>query len=265
MSFSSFVETAFALSFQYSPIIFTGGIAASSPLGGAIPIVAITEAVNYPLGLLSGATSFDPDSFFASFAPLPGGTLIECEVGRYPFANQAVAGNAVIQQPTNLSMLMTCPTRNNYAAALGTMVALRAVVRQHAALGGTYTVVTPKSFETNMILLRIVDVSSGESKQAQNAYQWDFYRPLLTLEAAQSAQNSLMSKLSGGTQINGDPSYSGAAAPSGVPSSLAGTSIPASGPASGTVIAPAGSPLAQQLDSTPGAFSAGGYDFGPVM
>ena len=36
-------------------------------------------------------------------------------------------------------------------------------------------------------------------------------------------------------------------------------------PSGTTIIAPAGSPLAQQLDSNPGAFTSGGYSFGPAF
>jgi hypothetical protein len=236
-------EAQFELSYQRSPIILCGGIAQNVP-GGVLPIIAITEADNFPQGLLGGGISLDFTNYFASFAPLPGGTLIENDVGRYPMANQAVAGNAIIAQPTNLSMLMTCPTRNSYATSLAIMIALRSALKQHSMLGGTYTVVTPKSFETNMLLLRVVDVSSAESKQAQNAYQWDFFRPLLTLQEAQAAQNSLMSKLSSGTQITGNPSYSGSAASVGQPSSLAGTSIPSAAGTAGASTAPLPTPSA---------------------
>lgn len=236
---SSVGSAVYQLSFELSPIIFCGGIAANIP-GGVLPIVAITEAVNFPLGLLSGSTSLNLDNFFAHFLPLPGSTLAENQIGAYPFANQGVAGNAIIAQPLTVSMLMICPTQNNYLAALGTMMALKAAMAQHDALGGTYTVITPKAFYQNCIRVRMVDASTAESKQPQNTYQIDFLQPLLTLQAAQAAQNSLMSKLTGGTQILGAPSFSGIASAIGLPSSLAGTSLPAGLGSIAPTIAPAG-------------------------
>jgi hypothetical protein len=176
-------SVAFTLAFQLSPIILCNGIATSIP-GGVLPIIAITEAVNFPLGLLSGSVSADLDSYFAYFQPLPGSTLGDNQIGSYPFANQAVAGNAIIQQPLTVSMLMVCPTQSNYLASLGIMMALQATLQQHDQTGGTYTVITPKMFYPNMIRTRMVDVSTASSKQAQNTYQIDFVQPLLTLEAA---------------------------------------------------------------------------------
>jgi hypothetical protein len=185
--------TLFQLTFEISPIVLTNGIAQNLP-GQALPIVAITEAVNFPLGLLSGSASLASlDSFFAHFIPLPGSTLGDNQLGNYPFANQSVAGNAIIAQPLVISMLMICPTQNNYLASLGTMMALQSALAQHDAAGGTYTIVTPKYFYTNCIRTRMVDVSTASSHQAQNTYQLDFVQPLLTLEAAQAAQSSLIS------------------------------------------------------------------------
>lgn len=213
--------TAFRLSFEISPIILTGGIAQNIP-GGMLPIVAITETLNFTAGLLSGGNDLDLDSFFAHFYPLPGSTLGDQKAGEYPFANQAVAANAVITNPLIVSLRMICPAKEDsgYALKLATMTALQATIAQHNASGGTYTVATPSFFYTNCIFLRLTDTSAAESKQKQNAYQWDFRRPLLTLQDAQSAQNNLMSQLTGGQQINGQPSYSGLAPTVGNPASL---------------------------------------------
>lgn len=230
-----------ALSYQLSPIVFCGGIAASLP-GGVLPIISITEASNFPAGVTGPGGQLDPSQYFATFAPLPGGTLGANAVGQYPFANQAVAGNAVIRQPLSVSMLMTCPAQIGFADAQARMTALVSAFNQHDALGGTYVVVTPKYYYTNMLRLRMVDVASAESHQAQNAYQLDFWQPLLTLEQAQAAQNSLMSKLSSGAPIQGQPAYSGSPANTGQPSSLAGTSIPAGAGTAGTATAPLPTP-----------------------
>lgn len=215
---------AFKLAFQLSPIMFVNGIATNIP-GGMLPIIAITEAANFVSGLLSGAANIELDDFFAHFSPMPGSSLARFEIGTYPMANQAVAGNAIISQPLNLSMLMICPARDTlgYPLKLVTMMALQQAVQQHAALGGTYTIVTPSFFYTNGILTDLRDVSDGRSSQPQNAYQWDFVFPLLTVQQAQAAQNSLMSKLTSGSQTDG--SWSSAATSVGSTSSMATPSV----------------------------------------
>jgi hypothetical protein len=228
------------LSYELSPIIFCGGIAAGI-VNGKLPIISITESDNFPSGITGSSGPLNPSDYFAHFLPLPGGTLLDNQLGNYPFANQAVAGNAIIAQPLVVSMLMICPARAGYADAQGRMTALQSAFAQHGALGGTYSVVTPKFIYTNLILLRVPDVSTAESKQAQNSYQLDFIQPLLTLEQAQAAQSSLMSKLSSGAPIQGQPSYSGAATNVGQPSSL-GNSIPAGAGTQGNSIAPLPTP-----------------------
>src|ERR1700680_1822169 len=89
---------AFKLTYELSPIILTGGIANFMP-GGMLPIIALTEPLNFIGGILSGGGDLDLDDFFAHFVPLPGSGLVSQEFGEYPFANQAVAANAVIRKP----------------------------------------------------------------------------------------------------------------------------------------------------------------------
>ena len=218
----------FELSYQLSPIILCNGIAGNLA-GSKLPIISITEAQSYPDGVLVGGGPTDVNGYFAYYQPLPGSTLGENEIGTYPFANQAVAANALIAQPLTISMLMICPSRGNggFDYSLTIMTSLQQSLAQHDALGGTYTIITPKFFYTNCVRMRMVDVSSAITKQAQNTYQIDFKQPLLTLEAAQNAQNSLMSKLTSGAPITGQPTYSGSAASVGQPGSLAGTTLPA--------------------------------------
>lgn len=233
---------AYKFSFQLSPIILTGGLASGIP-GGMLPIIAITEALNFTVGLLSGGSDIGLDEFFANFHPLAGATLISNEIGRYPFANQAVAANALIAQPKNVSMLMICPARGKlgYGAKLATLLALQAALDQHNKSGGTYIVATPSYFYTNCILLRMVDASVGSTKQVQNAWRFDFERPLLTLEEAQQAQSSLMSKITNGTPIDGAPSTTGLTSTVGNASSAVAPTVipPASGAAgAGTVPGP---------------------------
>ncbi len=233
---------AYKLSFQLSPVILTGGIAGAIP-GGMLPIIALTQAVNFVDGLLSGGDDLDDlDNFFANFHPLPGSTIIDQQIGEYPFANQAVAANAVIAQPYVISLRMICPAsgEGGYAFKLATMLALQATLKQHNSLGGTYTIMTPSYFFTNCVMLRITDTSAAESKQAQNTWQLDFKKPLLTLEDAQQAQNNLMSQISSGTAIDGAPAWSGIAPTTGNPASLAAPSLipSASNPAgAGTALA----------------------------
>lgn len=241
------------LSFQVSPIILTYGIAASTP-GGMVPIISLTESNNFDFGLLSsGGSDLELDDFFAQYEPLPGSNLEAWAVGEYPFANQSVAANAMIAQPLRISLKMICPVRNSggYAAKLATISSLKSSLDSHIGSGGTFTVATPSYIYTNCLLLGLNDVSDGTSQQAQTAYQWDFYKPLLTLEEAAQAQNSLMSKISSGTALpansDGSVSWSGLAPTVGVPPSLAGPSlVPAASGAAGagvssTITSPTGS------------------------
>ena len=199
-------RTLFRLGFEISPIIFTGGIASLIP-GGLLPVVAITQALSFAEGLLSGDTSgLDSlDDFFAHYKPLPGSTLIENEIGHYPFASQQMAANAIVTQPLTISMLMMCPARSSggMLTKLATLTALQAAYAQHNTQGGTYTIATPAMIYTNCVMTRMFDVTGGETKQVQSAYQLDFEQPLITLAEATAAQNSVMSKLSGGLPTTG--------------------------------------------------------------
>lgn len=217
---------AFKLSFELSPIILTGGVAALIP-GGMLPIIAITEALNFADGLLSGGEDLGLDDFFASFIPLPGSTLIDQRIGEYPFANQAVAANAVIAQPLTISYRMICPAKDEfgYATKLATIAALATTLKQHNASGGTYTCATPAYFYTNCVMLGMRDTSNVESKQAQNTYQLDFRQPLLTLQDALQAQNGLFAQITSGTPINGVPSVYGLAQAIGNPATLAAVNV----------------------------------------
>lgn len=200
---------AYKLAFQLSPIVLVNGIAGQ--IGGMLPIIAITEAAHFLTGILSGTDNIELDNFFAHFEPAQGSTLIDNQIGTYPFANQAVAANAIIRQPLALSMIMKCPPRDaiGVATKLATMMNLRRALDQHNSKGGTYTVVTPSCFYTNGIMTGMRDVSSGESKHPQSAWQIDFQFPLLTLENAAAAQNSLMQRLTSGSYVNGAPAWSG--------------------------------------------------------
>jgi len=219
---SQIEQIAYQLSFEISPIILTGGIAAAIP-GGMLPIIAVTSAISFPLGILSGG-DVSLDGAFAHFIPLPGASLIDNAIGNYPFANQAIAANAIIKQPLIISMKMIVPAKG-YAIKTATMMALQAVLDQHTGLGGTFTVATPSFIYTNCVMTGMRDTSTHETQQLQWSWQLDFVKPLLTLTQAQAAQNALMSKLSSGTSFNGAPAWSGLQPNVGFPPGLAGPSV----------------------------------------
>ncbi|WP_343743377.1 hypothetical protein [Herbaspirillum huttiense] len=204
-------RTLFKLGYEVSPIIFTNGIASAIP-GNMLPIISITEAANFTLGLLNGAEQ-SLDNFFAHFRPLPGATLQNNQVGKYPFASQETAANAVITQPLSVSLVMTCPVRSagGYTSKSVTLTALKKAIDIHVASGGTFIVATPSYIYQNCILTNLRDISSGESKQAQTDWQWDFEQPLLSLQDAQKSQSALMQKISSGAAIDGTPGWSGLA------------------------------------------------------
>jgi hypothetical protein len=215
-------EAAFTLSYALSPITLVNGIAANMS-NGMMPIISITDDVSPITGTVGSGGSLDQEDYFAYYQPLPGGTLGENDIPTYPLANQSVAGNAIIFQGLVISLLMICPTRIGYTASQAKMTALQSALQNHDASGGTYIISTPKFVYPPAVRRRMVDVSTAESKQAQNTYQIDFYAPLLTLAQAQQAQNSLMSKLSNGSQLTGQPAWSGSQATVGSSSAAPAT------------------------------------------
>lgn len=241
--------TQFQLSYELSPIVLVNGIAQDVP-DGKLPIISLLQAQDFNQGLLSGSSDISYSDFIAHFNPLPSGsTLIDNSVATYPFANQQVAANAIIVQPLRVSLMMIAPAQDNggYSSKLATFTSVQNALAQHSIQGGTYIVATPAFLWTNLLLLTLKDVTlQGETKQAQVRWQWDFFQPLITLEQAQAAQNSLMSKISSGAQVTGNPpAQSGAGNTVGQPASgvapgvipaaqpLAGASVPAAGGAAG--------------------------------
>lgn len=217
---------AWKAAFQLNPIILTNGITNSFP-GRMLPIMAVTETLNLPLGLLAGAGGIGLDKFFANFQPLPGSTLIDQDIGSYPFATQAIAANAVIANPLQVSMLMICPVQNpfGYWERLAIIMALREVLAQHNAQGGTYIVATPSYIYTNCIMRGMRDASTALTKQPQNAWQLDFIRPLITLEDAEQAQNGLMGMLTSRVQVPALAPWSGLGTAASIPGSIAGAAV----------------------------------------
>ena len=220
-------RTIFSLVYEVSPIILTGGIATN--MGGAIPIVQLTEGANFASALLLGGVSSTINTFFVTWMPLPGASLISNQVALYPFANQAVAANAIITQPLNISMIAKCPASNasgGYPLKLMTMQALQATLSQHNSTGGLYTVITPSFIYTNCIMTAMRDASGGETRQTQYQWQFDFLQPLTTQAQAGQALSSSLSKIASGiAPSGGTPTWTVAGLSVANPTSLLSSSL----------------------------------------
>lgn len=203
------LQSVYKLAYEISPIILQNGLA--SAMGGLLPIIAITEAANFTASLLHGKNPLNLDNFFGHFRPLPGSTLIDNEIGEYPFANQAYAANAIIAKPLKISMLMNCPANVNggYISKMITFTALKAALDSHIQKGGTFVVATPSYIYLNCLLESLVDVSRPDSQQPQNAWQFQFTQPLIS-QGPQNTLSSLMNSLESGLPTSGDISGPGA-------------------------------------------------------
>jgi len=234
---------SFAMSYQKSPILFVGGIAGNLY---PWPIVLLTQGIFYTGGALSPSEDLQLSDFYYDFFPLSGSTFVNNQIGQYPFANQAVAANAIIAEPLTISLLMHAPARgpSAYLQKQSVFTALKQSIDQHTALGGTYNVATPSYIFQNLILTSLTDVSDGDEKRPQSKFRWDFVQPLLTLQAAQAAQGALMAKTTAQTQIT--PNAQGVISWSG-PSTGIGNA--ASG--QGVAAIPASTPLAAASISSP--------------
>lgn len=214
--FSPVFRGAYDLSFQVSPIILVGGIA-SGTLGGMLPIIALTgQSAALAQGVLSGG--LNAEAFYARFVPIPGSTVISNAVGTYPFANQQVAANAIIQQPLNVSLEMIAPVKEKggYLTKLAIFTALQSSLVAHNNAGGTYNIATPSYIYTNCLMTGMTDITAGDTRQQQIRWQLDFTQPLITQQQATSAYNSLMGKAANGQQVT-SPNWSSANAASGTP------------------------------------------------
>jgi hypothetical protein len=199
-------NTAIQLTYQVCPIILSGGAASQVP-GGMLPILSLFSGTGdnsiglpYDIG--------DLDDAFGAFNVLPGGTLVNQQIAKYPFANQSVAANATIREPLTLSIIMDSPMRGPNAWAIKQMVftSLKATLDNHNNLGGTYIVVTPAYMYTDLIMATLTDNSRGNNSLPQNAWRFDFEKPLVSLADLQGAQNQLMSKITNGTPTDGSQS-----------------------------------------------------------
>ena len=195
-------QADFKMTYEISPIALSGGVA-SGIVGSMMPLMSVLQAIAF--NGLADAGNFGLDDAFAYFRPLPNTSLIDNQIGKYPFANMAIAANAIIRQPLTISMLMICPVKDagGYAAKTGIMTSLQNTLANHCAQGGTFSVATPAFFFSDLILTGLHDVSGGESAQGQVMWKWDFEKPLITLQDAAAAQNQLMSQISNGLPTDG--------------------------------------------------------------
>lgn len=166
------------------------------------------------------------EDFPFRFVPIPGGTIISNAVGTYPFANQQVAANAIIVQPLNISLLLIAPvnTQGGYLTKLPMITALQTALQNHVDAGGTFHIATPGFLYTDTLLTGMTDVTPGDTRQQQVQWQLDFYKPLVTLQSASSALNSLLQKVGGGSVITSS-AWGGASAAVGQPTEGAASSI----------------------------------------
>jgi hypothetical protein len=85
-------------------------------------------------------------------------------------------------------------------------MSLKQTLAKHNAAGGLYTVYAPSYIYQNLVMTAMHDITPGaEGGEArQSTWQFDFEQPLLTEEAAQNAQNSMMSSITNGTSLGTD-------------------------------------------------------------
>jgi hypothetical protein len=214
------------LLYQVSPIVLTGGIA-SNISGGMLPLLSLTSPNAFTTDMLSGSSTFELDDAFAIFQPAAEGSLVQQIIATYPYANLNVAANAVIRNPINLSMIMFTPMKQigSWAVKQQIMTSLKYTLDSHNNAGGTYTVFTPAFVYTDMLMVNLIDCSIAQSPIPQNAWRWDFNRPLVSLADASGSMNNLMNQISNGTQPTGggDPTTTGPGTAIGQPASVVNT------------------------------------------
>lgn len=189
------------LAYQVCPIILQGGSAAQMP-DGMLPIMNLFRQ-NNSLGLPYNEEELD--DAFGAFNVLPGGTLVSQTIAKYPFANQDVAANAVIREPLTLSLIMDAPMRGPSAWDMKQLVftALKATLDHHNNKGGLYTVATPAYIYRNLVMISMTDNSRGNNSLPQNAWRFDFEKPLVTLADLGQSLNQLNTKINNQTPTDG--------------------------------------------------------------
>ncbi len=187
------------LRYQVTPIILTGGVA-SGVAPAMIPLISLFSTT--PLDLPYNIN--DLDNAFGAFNVVPGGQLILQQIGKYPFANQSVAANAVIREPLTLSVLMDAPMRppglvggsgSTWDYKLHIFSMLKSTLENHNNKGGTYIVATPAFIYENLVMTALTDISRAQNSVPQNAWRFDFEQPLVTMSGVTGALNGLNSLL----------------------------------------------------------------------
>ena len=241
-------QVAFQYIYQIAPVVLLGGIASQFP-GGSMSVFSLLQASSQGAITDPGiATSLDD---FPQFIPMSGATLVDNDIGEYPFANQNTAANAIITKPLVISYRLIIPANaagGGYAGKQAMVTAFQQSLQQHNRLGGLYACATPAFFWDACILRAVRDVSppvSFDEHQPQVEWELDFEQPLVTAQQAQQAANTLMSKIQSSTQLT--PSADGSITTSG-PQAAAGN--PSSGQGQFA------SPPAQ----SPGLSSTGGFN-----
>jgi len=184
--------------FEKCPIFLTGGeYDFPMPIIGLVgQLAALGQGI-----LTNGALTFD--DFYADFLPLPGSNVINNAIATYPFANQQVAANAIIEQPKNISLIMIAPVRDTggYLTKLAIFTALQTALQNHNNAGGSYTILTPAYPYFNCVMSSMTDITDGDTKQRQVQWQIDFVKPLISIADATAAFSNQMSKISNGSYL----------------------------------------------------------------
>ena len=159
--------------------------------------------------ILNFSVSENLDNAFGAFTVIPGGTLVQQQAAQYPFANQHVAANATIFDPLQVSLIWDTPMRGPHAwtRKFATIGNVQAALTRHNNGGGTYAVVTPSFIYTDMIMKGMTNSSRGSNPIPQNAWRFDFEKPLIRIQDLLAAQSVMMAKLTGGLVTDG--SWSG--------------------------------------------------------
>jgi hypothetical protein len=187
----------YQLAYQISPLYLTGGITGNQPssiqpfLSYVMPGAFTILGPDFLPSAFQTYNTDDLNNAFGSFSVIPGGTLNKNTIAKYPFANQFVAANAAIREALNLSLIWDTPMRGPGAwdIKLATMTAIKKIFDAHVNIGGTFTIATPAYIYTNMLLTGLTDNSRGTVPLPQNAWRFDFERPLVVQAELQQAYN----------------------------------------------------------------------------
>jgi hypothetical protein len=198
------------LLYQITPIWLKDGIVTQSNSGNMLPLLAILNADAFNANFMGAAgrhtgdvNDWTLDDAFGIFQPTPGGSLVQQSIAEYPFANLNVAANAIVRNPIGVSLIMLTPMKTPQAWSLkmSTMTALKQTLDNHNNAGGVYVVFTPGFIYQNMLMTSLTDVSTAQSVLPQNAWRWDFTRPLVQLSELANVESNLISKITGALPV----------------------------------------------------------------